>query len=71
MKRRTRREKVLATERRQRSGSTRAAAQMMKVADEDSAIMSFPYLKRDLTKTLALTMLALGVEAAIWLFLKK
>lgn len=54
----------------------RAAKRVKVTSSADTAVvkeevMSFPYLKRDLTKTLALTMLALGVEAALWLFLKK
>lgn len=66
-KRRTRRDKVRASSRKLVSRKKRVVS-LKDVAGSDK--QEIRWLRADLTKSLWLTMLAVGVEVALWYFLK-
>ncbi|OQA83392.1 MAG: hypothetical protein BWY29_00249 [Microgenomates group bacterium ADurb.Bin238] len=66
-KRRTRRDKVRASSRKLVSRKKKVVS-LKDVADSDK--QEIRWLRADLTKSLWLTMLAVGVEVALWYFLK-
>ncbi len=66
-KRRTRRDKVRASNRKLVSRKKKVVS-LKDVADSDK--QEIRWLRADLTKSLWLTMLAVGVEVALWYFLK-
>lgn len=66
-KRRTRRDKVRANSRKLVSRKKKVVS-LKDVADSDK--QEIRWLRADLTKSLWLTMLAVGVEVALWYFLK-
>lgn len=66
-KRRTRRDKVRASSRKLVSRKKRVVS-LKDVASSDK--QEIRWLRADLTKSLWLTMLAVGVEVALWYFLK-
>lgn len=73
--RRTRKDKLMTTQRRQESQGFVVKEEWLKAKKVKATVSASPaeakYFKTDLTKTLLLTMLVLALELAIWNYLSR